>query len=382
MSILNKSIAELAGDDVAALKASGEPQRVAVLGAWTRADAVAHAASLANTDGGFVIVEDAPSEVELASVASDLGPSGARLVEAGTVTIEGRQVGLLRIAESAAPPILVETDGGIYRRTEAGLARVLSRTDLDQLIQKDRLLRERAEANIDGMLGRVAFGHFNYMTVAVVAVPRFTNAEPYRWAAQDRGALINAAGAFASRWGLDASHVQVSAGEIQFALPDEVTGFIRIARNGCIAAGRRLHRPAQDWFLPPAEFSRQLAETAEAVAAPLATAGTGQVVSAVFLEGVRDLRLPVDGGFTSPVTKDLVQEYLPERFLADPEERATFVRDVQEVAGHVFNADLVRGTAQPYTGPVKEVSLEPRAWHGVTKRTERRLSGARGHGSN
>jgi hypothetical protein len=381
MSILNTPLAEWTSADFAAFRNSTGPQGMAVLGTWSRTDAAAQAASLANTGGGIVVIEEAPSDAELASVAVDLGPEGSRLVEAGTVSVDGKRVGVLRIGESGAPPLVVETDGGIYRRTEAGLARILNREELDQLLEKGRLLRERAETNIEGMLGRVAFGHFNYMTIAVVAVPRFTSADLYQWAAKDHSSLVSAAGDFARRWGLDASHVHVSAGEIQIGLPKEITGFIRIARNGCVAAGQRLHRPAQDRFLAPQEFSIHLAEMAEAVAAPHAAVRTGEVVSAVFLEGVRDLRLPVDGGLTFPVTKDLVQEYLPERFLAQPDERAAFVRDVQAAVGAVFSADLVAGSGEAYAGSIREVSLQPRAWHGLTKRTERRLSGVRGHGS-
>lgn len=382
MNILDKPLAEWTAGDIAALKASATPQSVAVLGTWSREGAAAHAASFANTGGGVLIVDDAPPEAELATVGPMLGEAGARLVESRRVSVDGLEAGVLLVRESGAPPVLVETEGGIYRRTEDGLARVSKRSDLDQLLAKDRLLRERAETNIEGMLGRTAFGHFNYMTVAVVAVPRFTSARPYEWAASDNSALVAAAGALAARWGMDASDVQVSAGEIQFALPDEVTGFVRIARNGCVAAGQRAHRPAQDRFLAPADFSALLESMAEAVAAPLAAAKAGQVVSAIFLEGVRDLRLPVEGGLTSPVAKDMVREYLPERFIDDPAERAAFGRNVQEAVGAVFNADLVSGTAEPYAGPVKSVGLEPKAWHGITKRTERRLSGARGHGSN
>ena len=382
MSILNKPLAEWTPADIAALKASATPQTVAVLGTWSREAAAVHAASLANTGGGAVIIEGGPLEAELASVAPMLGAAGARLVDARRVSGDGLEAGVLLVRESAAPPVLVETDGGIYRRTEDGLARVGKRSDLDQLLAKDRLLRERAETNIEGMLGRLAFGHFNYMTLAVVAVPRFTSAAPYDWAVADSSALVSAAGALAARWGMDASHVQVSAGEIQFALPDEVTGFVRIARNGCVAAGQRVHRPAQDRFLAPADFSALLAAMAEAVAAPLAAGNAGQAVSAIFLEGVRDLRLPIDAGFTSPVVKDLVREFLPERFMEDPAERAAFVHDAQGAVGAVFGADLVTGTAEPYSGPVKSVSLQPKAWHGLTKRTERRISGARGHGSN
>lgn len=396
MSIAAKPLAELTSADIQGLVgADPEPQRIAALRAWSPADAAAAAASLANTGGGLLVVGAtadasgrvisldgaAVSEVELLSSAGDLGPTGSYLGRVRVLDQNGKRLGLLAVAESASPPVLVESTGAIYRRTEAGLVQVRSRADLDQLLVKDRLLRDRAENNIDGMLGRVAFGHFNYMTVAVVAAPRIPTPEPYRWASQNKDALVGGALAFAKRWGLSSANLHISAGEIEIALPDEVTGFVRIARNGCVAAGERQHRPAQDRYLSPQEFSTRLAEIAEIACAPFRETRPGLVLGALFVEGVRDLRLPVEGGLTEPPARDLVQTYLPERFLEAADERAAFARELQSAAGEVFHADLVRGIAQAYGGPVKAASIEPRNWHGLTKRTERRLSGARGHGS-
>jgi hypothetical protein len=397
MSITQKTLAEITGPDIWELLGTVvEPHHVVVLPAWSRADAAIAAASLANTTGGFIIVGatadsagrltsidgvPAPiSESELLQVAADLGPSGPQLVQARVLSEGGRQVGLLAVAESAAPPVMVETTGTLVRRDAAGLVQIRARAELDQLLQKDRRSRELAERNIEGMIGRVAFGHFNFMTVAVVAMPRFPTAAPYEWAKANLAAIAGTL-PFASRWGFSPANADIAPGDIEIALPGDVTGFVRIARNGCVAVGERQNRPAQDRYLSPADFSRRLAEIAATACAPFAETRSGLIASAMFLEGVRDLRLPVEAGLTAPVAKDMVQAALPERYVDAPDEREAFARGLQVAAGEVFTADLVNGSGEAFGGPVTVSTSEARSWHGLTKRTERRLEGARGHGS-
>jgi hypothetical protein len=390
------SLAGLTGADVAALVgAPPEPRRVVGLPVWSRPEAAAAAASLANTDGGLIVVGAATaatgaitgigsagvSEAELAAIAGDLSPEGAHLINVKLVDVGGSRCGIVRVAESADPPVVVEGDGGIYRRTEAGLQRVTSRSDLDQLYEKGRGLRARAVTNLDALLKRISFDHSNYMTIAVAAAPRFAGPYPYEWVVENQAALVDPSLPFVRRCALDASSLQVTPGEVTISLPGDSTGFIRIVRNGCIAVGQRLMRPAQDQFVSPAELSAELAEMVDVLAMPYRATSAGLILGAALLEGVRDLRLPVPGGLTMPTGKDLVERYLPERYLEDPGQRADFVRDLQEAVGSVFNADLVNGTGEPYAGPVESLSLDHKSWHGTTKRTERRLTGARGHGS-
>ncbi len=380
MSIATKDLEQITGEDVAALAGGAtDPQHIATLPAWNRAEAAVEAASLANSGGGLLVVSDSVSEADLLAVADDLGPNGRYLMQARIVDAGGKRIGLLAVAESAAPPVLVETTGAIYARSAAGLVQVRSRLELDQLLAKERMLRQRAERHVEGMLDRLAFGHFNYMTVAVVASSRVLTDLPYRWASERQADLL--ALDFAKSMGFAAGNVEVRAGEIEISLSDDVTGIVRVARNGCVAVGERRKRPAQDLFLAPADLSKRLTEMAMAAAALFQTAHAGPILGALFLEGVRDLRLPVAGGTTAPVAKDLLREYLPEHYLEGASEREAFCRDVLGAAGEVFGADLVRGQAQPESSPTRVANPQPQIWHGLTKRTERRIAGLRGHGS-
>jgi len=389
MSIASKSLDQITGEDIAGLAgAAPDPQHIATLEKWSRGDAAVAAASLANAAGGLVIVGATAAgaagasvtEADLLSAASDLGPTGRYLAHARVIDAGGKKVGLLAVSPSAAPPVLVETSGAIYGRSDAGLSQVLTRAGLDQLLQKEQLLRQRAEHNIEGMLERVAFGHFNYMTVAVVVAPRTNTDQAYRWASENRGALLRLE--FAKSCGLTPTDVAVSAGEIEISLSsNDSTGFVRVARNGCVAVGERLHRPSQDLYLAPAALGKRLSEMVAAATAPFQSIHAGAVTGALFLEGVRDLKLPVGSGATAPVAKDLVREFLAVRYLDAAEEREALRLDVLRAAGGVFDADLVRGTGQAKAAPAKPASLTPQSWHGLTRRTERRIAGLRGHGS-
>lgn len=389
MSIASKGLDQITAEDIAGLVgAAPDPQHVATLEKWSRADAAAAAASLANAAGGLVIVGAtaagvagaAVTEAELLSAASDLGPTGRYLAHARVIDAGQKKVGVLAVSASAAPPVLVETTGAIYARTDAGLAQVLTRAALDELLQKAQLLRQRAEHNIEGMLDRVAFGHFNYLTVAVVVAPRTNTDQAYRWAADNQAAILGLE--FAKSCGLNAGDVAVSAGEIEIALSaNDSTGFIRVARNGCVSVGERLHRPAQDRYLAPGALAKHLSQMVATATAPFQAIHAGAVTGALFLEGVRDLTLPVEGGATAPVGKDLIREFVPVRYLDAAEEREALRLDILRCAGAVFAADLIAGKGEAKAAPARPASLAPQAWHGLTHRTERRVAGLRGHGS-
>ncbi len=393
MSITKKAIEEITAADLAALVGTApDPGRLAVLTAWSRDEAAVAACSLANTDGGLVVIGMATdgsgrataitgaavSESGMLGAADDLGPVGRHLARARVVQVDGKAVGLMAVEASAAPPVLVESRGTIYRRAAGGLSHVLTRADLNSLLGKERGLRQQAEHNVEGMLDRLAFGHFNYMTVAVVLASRVTTDAPYRWTVDNQSSLLNLS--FLKDRGLSAANVGVRPGEIEVALDSDVTGFVRVSRNGTVAVGERGKRPAQDLYLSPADLSRRLSAMAEAATAVFATTNQGPILGALFLEGVRDLRLPVAGGTTAPAKKDLVREFLAERHLNDAAERLAVGVDLCGAAGPIFDADLVAGTARP-SAAAAVTSPQPQTWHGQTKRTERRLAGLRGHGS-
>lgn len=389
MSIASKGLDQLTGKDIAGLVgAAPDRQHIATLEKWSRGDAAAAAASLANTTGGLVIVGAtsagvtgaAVTEANLLAAAGDLGPTGRYLAHARVIDVSGKKVGVLAVSASAAPPVLVETKGAIYGRTDSGLSQVLTRAGLDELLQKEQLSRQRAEHNIEGMIDRVAFGHFNYMTVSVILAPRTNTDQAYRWTSDNKAAILGLD--FAKSCGLTASDVAVSAGEIEISLSEnDSTGFIRVARNGCVAVGERLHRPTQDRYLSPAALGKRLSDMVAVATAPFQSIHAGAVTGALFLEGVRDLTLPVAGGATAPVGKDLIREFVSLRYLDAAEEREALRRDVLKAAGGVFAADLVAGKGQAKAAPARPASLAPQAWHGLTRRTERRVAGLRGHGS-
>lgn len=393
MSIEGKGIKEITATDIAELVGTiADSQQIATLGSWSREGAATAAASLANTRGGLLIVgavvDDAGrvnsiegtaiSEEELRAAFDDLGPAGRHLAQTRIVEVGSQRVALAEVAESAAPPVLVETNGTIYRRSADGLTLLRTRGELDLLLAKERASRQQAERNIEGTLDRLAFGHLNYMTVGVLAASRVLTNVPYHWALEHQSALLGLD--FAKAWRLTPSDVQVRAGEIELTLAGETTGIIRIARNGCVAVAERQVRPAQHLYLSPSELAQRLTMMARTAALPFQTIGASPVLGALFLEGVRELRLPVEGGATAPVARDLVREFLSEYYFDDGAACATFSQDLLRAAGTVFAADLVAGTGKPAVAAASK-GPEPKSWHGLTKRTERRLAGLRGHGS-
>lgn len=379
MSIAARPLDEISAADVAAADAASDPLHLAVLDSWSREQAEIAANAFANAGGGLIVVRSGASLPDLGAIGAALDPSGRHLVRARVLEVGGRQAGLLAVSESASLPVLVAGSGAIYRQAEAGPAPVRTRASLDELIARDQLNRRRAETNAEGMIGRVAFGHFSYMTVAVVAAPRINTAAPYRWARENRGRILEAVSGFPGAWQLSDSDFAVEPGEIVANGGDD-TAFVRVSRNGSVAAGIRQHRPAQGLYLPPAELSRLISAAAGVVMRPFAEARAGLVLGSLFLESVRELRLPVDGGATAPSSKDLVQQYVAERYLDDTGECSAFRTDLLQAAGEIFGADLVAGDGEAYGGAIK-AGPDPRNWHGLTRRTERRLAGLRGHGT-
>ena len=77
MSIASKGLDQITAEDIAGLVGSApDPLHIATLGKWSRSDAAAAAASLANAAGGLVIVGATVTEADLFSAVGDLGPRG------------------------------------------------------------------------------------------------------------------------------------------------------------------------------------------------------------------------------------------------------------------------------------------------------------------
>jgi hypothetical protein len=139
-------------------------------------------------------------------------------------------------------------------------------------------------------------------------------------------------------------------------------------------------RPPQDLFLHSDELLEMVAEMADAAGAILGPARPGLVLGSLFLDGVRGLRLPLQGGFaTRPADKDRQASFVPERSLGSAGELAAFRSDLMLAAASAFK---LGDTAQP-RGPAGNGNEAPYVGvrHGLTKRTERRLAGLRAHGS-
>lgn len=395
-TLLSKPPAEMtAGDLEVLLGTVPAAQHYAVLTAWSRGRAAAEAAALANTSGGVVIVGaeiDANGIVrgfagggpqmasDIGLLAGDLGEAGKHLLAAAVVQVGGKAVGVVRVAEAPAPPVMVETDGGIYRRTAAGCVRVTTRAELDALTGKDRASRERAEKNLAAMVSRNQLGNFAYVTLAVTMASRTPGAGPYDWAAANQSELVAHERGLAARWEFAPGNVSASAGEIIVAGPDEVTGFLRISRNGTVAAGEHLRRPPSAGFLSGTELASRLRDMVELAAFPVRAGSGGQVVAALSLEGMRDLRLALADGLSRPASRDTITSIVTERYLDDDAELARLADDIAAAAGAVFAANLGTGTGA-HSGGGEDHTKDAHSWHGLTKRTERRVSGARGHGS-
>lgn len=379
MSIATRPLDEITASDIESASPASDPLRLAVFDSWSRDQVAIAANALANSSGGLIIVRSGASLEDLLSIGAGLDPSGHHLVRARVLGAGGKQAGLLAVSESASLPVLVAATGAVYRQGDGGPAPVRTRASLDELVARDLLNRKRAETNAEGMIGRAAFGHFSYMTVAAVAAPRINTAAPYMWARDNRARILEAVAAFPGEWPLDDTDFTVEPGEITLSRGDD-TAFVRVSRNGSVAAGIRQHRPAQGLYVSPAELSKLISAIAGVVTMPFAAARAGLTLSSLFLESIRELRLPVEGGATAPAPKDLVQRYVGERYLDDAGECEVFRIDLLKAAGEAFGADLIRGTGQAYTGAVKE-GPDPKNWHGLTKRTERRLAGLRGHGT-
>jgi hypothetical protein len=386
MSIKDRSIGEIEAADIAALASHLDAGANTVVVRGLDAAAVAAAISaLANTHGGLIVVRgpraggDAAvghedlTEACLLAACKLVGDAGRPLAQVRLLEEPTGTIGLVKVAEAGSPPVVVETDGGVYQWTPAGVTRILSRAALNPLIAKDRSLRARAEAAVDAMQARVAFGHFNYLTVAVVAAPRISTARPYQWLL-DNGEAFEAL-AFAGRWQLRSARQDVSPGEISLGAGDE-GGFLRLARNGCVAVGLHAKRPSQDLYLPGDELTDIVSEMAEASAAILGAGRSGLVLGSLLLDGIRGLRLPVEAGATRPAEKDRHASFVEERFLERAGDRPGFASDLEEALATAFR---LHDPALPLTSGNGASPVAVR--HGLTKRTERRLAGLRGHGS-
>lgn len=371
-------IESLTADDLSALEADG--LRCSRLAEWSVEAGAREAASLANTAGGVVVVGPADGlTVEALLAAGDaLQPDAGLALSARMLATPDGEVGLLGVRECADPPVLAGEDGAIYRRGDGGVERVSTRAALDELIAKRQRLRERAERVIDAQIERTAFGHHNYFSLVLVVTPLLAGSASRAWARENTRLLLESP--LARRWDLAADDVVDEGAVVELRHGDDEAGFILIAGNGTLAIGQRAHRPPLDHFQPASELAALLGEIAEVAHMLLADADAGLVLPALFLEGVRDLRLEGADGYGAPCSVDLQRTFLPSSFVTTEAERDALAAEMRDLIGPLFGADLSAGTVPAYDGPV-EAGPSPATWHGKTTRTERRMAYQRGAGS-
>jgi hypothetical protein len=370
----------LTADEVAQLLASEDHAHVACMEQWSPSEAALEIASLANTEGGCVVVPGAVdlSEGDLRGAGALLQPAGPRLLRAELVDGPDGPVGVIRVREAADLPVLAGELGAILTRDSNGRRPVTSRDELDPLIARAARLRARAESVIDSQTERTAFGHLNYLTIALIVVPLTASTASFEWARDNAPEILRTRIALASGFKRDA--VSERGGLFEIRELDDETAFISVAKNGTITTGMHRMRPALDRFVQPMELAGLGRDMAQAASLIAAGGDAGLVRPAVFVQGMRNLRLEAIGGFGAQAKRDQQRTLLRPQYLETPEDEEALGAGLLDVLSTLFSADLVAGSVEPFSGDVAN-GPAPKAWHGKTKRTERRTAFQRAHGS-
>ena len=373
------ALATLTSDTLAALLAEGDALHVARLDQWQPDAATQAAASLANGEGGLIVVEGgALTDTELLHAGAGLQPHGTRLVRACTLDLQGKPVSVIAVRESADPPVLCGKDGVILERGAAGAQPVTPRAALDRLLEKGLRYRTRAEGVIDSQTERTAFGHLNFLTIALIVAPLIPGPASAAWAREHSGDLARTRLALGG--GLTADALRSGSGLLELRHPGDESPFVTIAQNGTITAGMHRMRPALDHFVSAAELAGALRDMAQAARVVTGGGDAGFVQPALFVQGLRNLQLETVGGRGTPCKKDQQRVMLSRQFLESQEDEDVLIAGLLGAMGELFSADLASGVVPAYGGDV-ERSKPPKAWHGKTRRTERRVAFLRQHGS-
>jgi len=274
-------------------------------------EAIARAiAALANTRGGEIIIgaradstgrvtavdgiEPALLGAAVDAALQDADPPLTHLVRQRAVPLTGGVAGVIQVRLSPSAPHLLISDGCIYRLSDGGVEPIRSRLALDDLYARGRGERERADRLVEGMVEKLALGHYAFYSLAVVACTHQPSSEPYRAAQANQAWLAPAEEPFIAAAGLHEQEPRVSPGEIELRTPGEVNAFIRVTRTGCVAAGEVQRRPYHDELDTVAHLQERLGRLCQTVARLLAEAADPVMLPHIFVEGVRGLRLVRD----------------------------------------------------------------------------------------
>lgn len=273
------------------------------------ADIVARAAAaLANSRGGDLLLGAmmapdgtltrarglpvADAEAVLAAGLAKIDPPIGHLVRTRLVKTPVGGVLVVRVRMSPSTPHLVTDTGVIPRLTEEGLRPVTSRRELDDLYARGRGERERAGRLFDAMVEKLTLAHYAFYNLAIIACTQDPTAEPFSAAAG--GALAPANDPFVRAHGLHEAEPRVGPGEIEVRTPGETGAYIRVTRNGSVAAGEVQRRPYHEELDTVARLRERLEALAATTCRLLAHAEDAVMVPQLFVEGVRGLRLVLD----------------------------------------------------------------------------------------
>jgi hypothetical protein len=266
--------------------------------------------AMANSRGGDIVVgartngdgrvaeltgvepEDVPAC--LATATETIDPPVTHLVQQRTLPADGRAVAVVHVRLSPSAPHLITTDGGLYRIAGDGVQPIRSRRALDDLYARGRGERERADRLVEAMIEKLTLAHYAFYSLAVIASTHVPSGEPYRAAFGDRRWLTPPEDPFIAAFTLAEQEPRVGPGEIELRTPDEVNGYIRITRSGCVAAGEVQRRPYHNELDSAGSLEQRLARLINTVARILGAAPDTLMLPQVFVEGVRGLHLVRD----------------------------------------------------------------------------------------
>jgi hypothetical protein len=229
--------------------------------------------------------------VSLAGAVELLDPPAAHLLRWRTLEAGRGVVGHVHVRLSPSAPHLVTSEGVLYRFGGDGVQPIRSRRTLDDLFMRGRGERERADRLVEAMATKLALGHYAFYSVAVIACTQQPGAEPYRRAQIDRAWLAAPDDRLVASYQLDEHEPHIGPGEVELRAPWEETGYIRITRAGCAAAGVVRRRPYHEELATATALEALIADLATTAARVLAVAAEPLILPHLFIEGVRGLRL-------------------------------------------------------------------------------------------
>lgn len=247
-------------------------------------------------DGTMVHALGMPAEQAAQSLAAALAlidPPIDHLVRTRMVAAADGGVLVVRVRLSPSTPHLVKDTGAIPRISDDGLRPIRSRRELDELYARGRGERERADRLVDAMIEKLVLSHYAFYTLAMIACTHTPSAEPYSAAAD--GQLAPAADPFVAAHALHEQTPRVLPGEIELRTPGDVGAYLRVTRGGCVAVGEVQRRPYHEELGTVPDLHARVLALATTACRLLEHAPDTVMVPHLFVEGVRGLRLVLDG---------------------------------------------------------------------------------------